>query len=75
MAAPVPDLCPECGQPLKKAGMRWSGRRRVQFYACTGNEGCGRTTIYPVHQFQASLISARMRTGQREATANNTNQN
>lgn len=34
--------CPECKAPMHKAGMGWSGRKKVQRYRCNA---CGRTTI------------------------------
>lgn len=34
--------CPECGNPMVKAGHAWSGRKKKQRYLCSK---CGRTTI------------------------------
>ena len=31
--------CPECGHPMHKHGLGWSGRRKVQTYKCSH---CGR---------------------------------
>ena len=53
------NLCPECGEPVKCAGMRWSGRKRKQSWACRSKTGCGRVTFSPVHTWQNSLFGAR----------------
>jgi hypothetical protein len=53
------NLCPECGKPVKQAGMRWSGRTRKQSWACRSKTGCGRVTFIPVHAWQNSLFGAR----------------
>lgn len=39
--------CPECGNPLTKAGGAWSGKRKIQQFRCP-NPKCRRTTIRPL---------------------------
>lgn len=52
------NLCPECGEPVKHAGIRWSGKKRKQSWACRSMHGCGRVTFTPVHTWQNSLFGA-----------------
>ncbi len=37
--------CPECKNPVAKAGSAWSGRTRYQQFRC---HRCGRSTIRPL---------------------------
>lgn len=37
--------CPECRNPVTKAGGAWSGRRKVQQFSCYK---CGRKTFRPL---------------------------
>jgi predicted RNA-binding Zn-ribbon protein involved in translation (DUF1610 family) len=36
--------CPECGSKVHKAGMCWSGRKKIQNWMCSK---CGRHTVVP----------------------------
>lgn len=38
-------FCQECYTKVGKAGRRWSGRKRVQAWLCSG---CGRVTLHPL---------------------------
>ena len=74
MPEQVPNLCPDCGLPLKALGKRWCGKKYLTQYVCRGKKGlgCGRFTFYPVHQFQHSLTSSALRTSVLEAATKNT---
>lgn len=47
--------CPECNNPVTKAGGAWSGRIKVQQFRC---QKCRRSTIRPLDN-QGSKVEAK----------------